>query len=535
MNVDKQSHSRRAFIRRALKDQRGQVLPWVAFMMTLLLAMGAFVLDIGHAFYCYRELQAATDAAALAGAQSLKAASPTAIATAFSAVTGGSNTNGNLPGVSMVPNYPKYACLSGITQAACVGPEDANAIQVKEQDIIPTFFARVLGINQMTISATSTAAIVGAKNQITNIAIILDTTESMQTVDSNCTPSGGSAERIVCAEQGVQVLLQDLSPCNTALGCGAVTNGIATNALDQVAIFTFPNVSVGTANDDYNCSGNNPNIPAYSLPSYNATTYPPNASGASSSAATYQITPFLSDYKSGDSGSTLETGSDLSMATGAGVSSSGSNCSGMQAPGGDGTYYAGVIYAAQAALTAQAATEIASNANANPQNIMIILTDGEANANASKMATTDAAGDAISTANTFPATGGATSYATNYPSIYDQCQQAVAAANYAKAQNTLVYSIAYGSESSGCTTDTSGPQAKISPCQVMSEMASPNTTNPDGTVQNVYFYSDYKQSGSGSTCVSPGAPLVNLSSIFGAIAGDLLTVRLVPESVWPSS
>jgi hypothetical protein len=387
----------------------------------------------------------------------------------------------------------------------------------------------------MTISATSTAAIVGAKNQITNIAIVLDTTESMQTVDSNCTSSGGNAERIVCAEQGVQVLLQALSPCNTALGCGAVTNGIAANALDQVAIFTFPNVTTGTANDDYNCGGNNPNIPAYSLPSYNATTYPPNASGASSSTATYQITPFLSDYKSGDTGSTLETGSDLSMATGAGVSTSGGNCSGMQAPGGDGTYYAGVIYAAQAALTAQAATEMAANANANPQNIMIILTDGEANAKSSKMATTDAAGNAISTANTFPATGGATSYATNYPSIYDQCQQAVAAANYAKAQNTLVYSVAYGSESSGCTTDTSGPQANITPCQVMSEMASPNTSNTNGTVQTVYFYSDYKQSGSGSTCVSLAAPVANLDSIFGAIAGNLLTVRLVPESVWPSS
>jgi Flp pilus assembly protein TadG len=527
-------HNQSIFLR-ALKNQRGQVLPWVAFMMLVLLGIGAFALDIGHAFYCYRELQAATDAAALAGAQSLNSASPTAIATSFSAVAGGSNTNGNLPGVSMVPNYPKYACISGITQAACVGPEDANAIQVKEQAIIPTFFAKVLGINQMTLSATSTAAIVGAKNQITNIAIVLDTTASMQTVDSNCSPTGGSAERVVCAEQGVQVLLQDLSPCSTALGCGTVTNGVATNALDQVAIFTFPNVTSGTASNDYNCSGANPSIPAYSLPLYNATTYPPNASGVPASTASYQITPFLSDYKSGDTGTTLVTGSDLSMATGAGTSS-GSPCAGMQAPGGDGTYYAGVIYAAQAALTAQAATELAANSNANPQNIMIILTDGEANAKASKMATTDASGNPIGTANTFPAGGGATSYLTNYPSTYNQCQQAVAAANYAKAQSTLVYTIAYGSESSGCTTDTSGPQAGITPCMVMSEMASPNTTDPaTGAPEKVFFFSDYNESGSGSSCVSPGSSVTNINSIFQQIAGGLLTVRLVPETVWPAS
>jgi Flp pilus assembly protein TadG len=522
--------------RGAIRNERGQVLPWVALMMVLLLGMGAFVLDIGHAFYCYRELQAATDAAALAGAQSLNSASPTAMATNFSAVAGGNNTNANLPSVSMAPNYPQYACLSGITQSSCVGPENANAIQVKEQVVIPTFFARVLGINQMTLSAVSTAAILGAKNQITNIAIILDTTESMQTVDSNCLSSGGSAKRIVCAEQGVQTLLEQLSPCNTALGCGALTNGVATNALDQVAIFTFPNVTAGTANDDYNCGGTNPSIPVYSLPSLSATTYPAGASGTAANTATYQITPFLSDYKSGDTGSTLVTGSDLSMATGAGTGNGGSACSGMQAPGGDGTYYAGVIYAAQAALTAQAATEISTNPGANPQNVMIILTDGEANASASKMATTDAGGNQISIANTFPAGAGATSSLTNYPSVYNQCQQAVAAANYAKGQNTLVYTIAYGSESSGCTTDKSGPQANISPCMVMSEMASPNTFDPiTGLPDKVYFYSDYTQSGSSSSCVSPGSPLTGISSIFGAIAGDLLTVRLVPETVWPSS
>jgi Flp pilus assembly protein TadG len=519
-----------------IRNERGQVLPWVALMMVLLLGMGAFVLDIGHAFYCYRELQAATDAAALAGAQSLNNASPTTIATNFSAVAGGNNTNANLPSVSMAPNYPQYACLSGVTQASCVGPENANAIQVKEQVVIPTFFARVLGINQMTLSAVSTAAILGAKNQITNIAIILDTTESMQTVDSNCTLNGGSAQRIVCAEQGVQTLLEQLSPCSTALGCGAVTNGVATNALDQVSIFTFPNVTAGTANDDYNCSGTNPSIPVYSLPNSSATTYAAGASGTAPNTATYQITPFLSDYKSGNTGSTLVTSSNLSMATGAGTSNGGSACSGMQAPGGDGTYYAGVIYAAQAALTAQAATEISTNPNANPQNIMIILTDGEANANASKMAATDAGGNPISTANSFPAGGGATSSLTNYPSVYNQCQQAVAAANYAKAQNTLVYAIAYGAESSGCTTDQSGPQAHITPCMVMSQMASPNTYDPTtGSPDKVYFYSDYKQSGSSSSCVSPGFPLADISTIFGAIAGDLLTVRLVPETVWPSS
>ena len=60
MNVRRSTHQ-------TLSDQRGQVLPWVAFMMVLFLGIGAFVLDIGHAYMSYRQLQAATDAAACGG------------------------------------------------------------------------------------------------------------------------------------------------------------------------------------------------------------------------------------------------------------------------------------------------------------------------------------------------------------------------------------------------------------------------------------------------------------------------------------
>jgi Flp pilus assembly protein TadG len=522
-----------------LKEQHGQVLPWVAFMMILFLGMGAFVLDIGHAFFCYRELQGAVDAAALAGAQNLKAASPAAVVAQYDAESGGYNTNSNLSinganSVSMVSGYPKYACLQPpTTQAACQGPEAANAIQVKEQAVVPTFFARVFGISQMTVSAVATSAIVGAKNQPNNIAIILDTTASMKSVDSNCTSSGGSASRIVCAEQGVSVLLQNLSPCNTALGCGTVSpQGAAQYPLDSVAIFTFPNVTADTASNDYNCSGSNPSIPVYSLPTISSSTYAP---GTANGTATYQVTPFMSDYKSGDSGTSLDTASDLSMAVGAGISSSGSSCAGMQAPGGDGTYYAGVIYAAQAALTAQAATETAADPSLIPVNIMIILTDGEANASSSKIAAKTAGGTAIATSNSWPTGGGATSSVTNYPSPFDQCQQAVAAANYAKSQGTQIYSIAYGSESSGCTTDSSGPQPNITPCQVMAQMASPNVVNSSGTTTKAYFYSDYQQSGSPSTCVSTGTTVTNMNDIFKVIGTNFLTVRLLPETVWPAT
>jgi Flp pilus assembly protein TadG len=512
----------RPFLRRAIKQQDGQVLPWVAFMMMLFLGMSAFVVDVGHAYYCYQELQAATDAAALAGAQQLLNSTAVAVANSYGAQAGNYNSNPNLEvsganSVSLVPGYPKMVCLNTVKAlgVACLAPNDANAIVVKEQAVIPTFFAQAFGVKTMTVSTTSTAAVASARAAPTNIAIILDTTSSMTTNDSNC-----GAERIVCAENAVQGLLEALYPCNQVMGCGTVTNGVATNPLDQIALFTFPNITVGTASKDFDCSSSNPTIPVYSFPSIPAATgssYAPTGS----TTATYEVLPFESDYKASDAVEALNTASSLSTAVGGGKSGS-TTCPGMAAPGGDGTYYAGSIYAAQGALNAQAAAEVAANSNLSPVNVIIILSDGEANADTSKMATKTVGGTTINYNNPWPSGGGATSSITNYPSALDQCQQAVAAANYAKGQGTQIYSVAYGSESSGCTTDNSGPQSSITPCQVMGQMASTNTAT------TTYFYSDYNQSGSSSTCKS-SAQIADLQGIFQSIASNFLLARLIPN------
>ncbi len=486
--------------RRAFGDESGQSIAWVVLAMGILLGMAAFVIDIGHAYFCYRELQAATDAAALAGAQNLRSSSATAIATEYSAVSGDKNTYANLSNVTMVSGYPLFECLTTLKNmgVACVSPNDANAIQVKEKATISTFFARIFGISTMTISATSTASVT-TRAAPYNVAILIDTTESMNTYDSNC-----GNTRIACALTATQVLLADLDPCPPSAGTCTVSNGVAQNALDQVSVFTFPNVTTATSDDDYNCSGANPTSVAYTLPTYNSTSYDPTGS----STGTYQITPFLSDYRTSDTATSLDTSSDVSMAIGAGMKN-GKDCSGMEAPGGEGTYYAGVIYAAQSALTAQYNAEGGSSANPVPQNIMIILTDGEANASSSKM---------NSKSNSSWNNGG------SYPSAVDQCQQAVAAADYAKSQGTTVYSVGYGSESSGCTTDTTNApgvnEAGITPCQVMAQMASSAST----------FYSDYNQSGSNSDCVSTGTSVVDLNDIFSSIAADFMNARLIPDN-----
>jgi Flp pilus assembly protein TadG len=496
------------FFTRSAKDQRGQVIPWMALMLVAFLSMSAFVVDVGHAFICYQQLQAATDAAALAGAYNLGNSTAVSVANSFGAIPGGYNAKTDLGTVTNVAGYPELECLATVTALGnpCIPPSNSNAIIVEEQAVIPTFFSKVFGVNSLTISAMSTGALAGPRAVTTNVAIIVDTTGSMNSTDTNC---GGT--RLACSLNGVATLLQTLSPCTVATGnCAVNGQGVSSTALDQVALFTFPNVNSTTTLNDYNCSGSSVTSDAYTFPPINGTSYSGTTytSGKSSVTDTYEITNFLSNYRASDATTSLESNTQLTNAVGA------AGCgSAMKTPSGvQNTYYAGVIYAAQDALTQMFNQENGSTVNPTPQNIMIILTDGEANSNSFN--TSAAANGAGNPA--FSTTSG------TYPSSRDQCQQAVAAADYAKSQGTYIYTVAYGSESSGCTTDsTNSPPVNIkniTPCQVMSMMAT----------SSKYFYSDYNQSGSSSTCVASN-PETSLSNIFTAIGRNFLNTRLVPN------
>ena len=56
---------------RLLRDESGQVIPFMLLLSVLFLGMAGLSLDLGRAYISYRELQASTDAAALAGGYAL--------------------------------------------------------------------------------------------------------------------------------------------------------------------------------------------------------------------------------------------------------------------------------------------------------------------------------------------------------------------------------------------------------------------------------------------------------------------------------
>jgi hypothetical protein len=492
----------KSFLCRAHKDQRGQVLGMAVVLMFVLFVFAALVVDFGHVYFSFRELQSSTDAAALAGAEALptSAAAATSAATSYSGVSGNKNAFPNLPNVTMVSGFPLLKCLTTLTNegiSCAESPAGDNAIQVVQQVSVPLIFAGTIGAGPVNLRASATAAMRGASPIPYNVVILVDSTYSMNDSDggSNCT---GSRES--CSLAGVQTLLQNLSPCGADLSsCGHVTanttggGGQVANPVDQVTLLTFPAVTTATTADDYNCGASTPTIEPYPLPTSASgyTTYSNLPTGTPTT--TYQIVNFSSDYRTSDTVTSLNTSSDLVLAA-----NGKTGCTGLQAIGGEGTYYAGAIYSAESLLLAQQAK------NLNTQNALILISDGEAQASGSALP-------------------GASTTSGVYPSTVQQCHQAITAAQWAAKQNaagaavagTKVYAVGYGAESSGCTTDTS---PAITPCQTMQQIAS----------SPAYFFTDYTSTTNG--CVSASQPAANINEIFTEIAMNFTVARLIPDN-----
>jgi Flp pilus assembly protein TadG len=492
--------------REARRDERGQVLPMVALMMVGFLGVCGMVIDVGRVYVGYQVLQSATDAAALAGAQSLPSNSASTVATTYSAVNGKLNANNQFSSVNITTSL---SCISALSAQgiACVAPANANAIQVKETATVSTYFARIFGTSSVSMTAVSTASMRGAITTPYNVAIILDATGSMSTADSgDCNSS-----RMNCELQGVRTLLNDLSPCAASEStCGTATNGVVSNTVDNVSLFAFPNMTTATTGNEYDCSSSNPTTEPYTFPSPTANTLStmPFTTGSTTYQMTYQILGFQSDYRTSDTASALNTTSNTVKAVGGK-----SGCTGMSNPGGEGTYYAGALYAAQSALLAE------QSANPGSQNVIILLSDGDASASSSQM-TTKAQSTPTGTGSQ------ATTWATNsgtYPSYVNECQQAVTAAAAIAATGTRVYSVAYGAAAtSGCSTDTG--TYKNAPCNAMKNIAS----------SPAYFFSDYTATQNSGQCISASQPTTSLNQIFTQIAGSFTAARLIPNSMFSS-
>ena len=525
-----------SILRRAVDDESGQTLVWVVLLFALLLGMGGLVVDLGRAYISYRELQASTDAAALAAAAQLPITASnkssnalTLAATKYSSVSGNYNAFGNLNSPLATTGAAITVTPGCVTVGGTLGCSTAllaNAVQVTQTVTIPTYFIKmlsVLGIQSaktLTLSATSTAQMRGSQRGPYDVALVVDTTNSMHNPDGgkNC-----SGSRIQCAEQGAQILLSELSPCLPGAACGSATDGNVTHPVDEVSLFTFPAQTPGTQltiDESYNtntstsCTGRNANPGCPSVVPYPDTialtsSLPLSAANLNTLVSEYQVAPLTSNYRSSDAAATganpLTTSTTVSStspsivnAVGGDSYFGGTSETGMMALGGVSTFYAGALFTAAQYLNA--------NARANATNVIIILSDGDANG-----------GQFANTGSTNLNSNG------NYPSSKDQCLQAITIANNFKSanQNNRIYVVGYGVASGGCSTDSGAKYngASISACSTLLAMATPGDFFVDGS----------STSCPGATSVTEDGVANTIGAIFTAIVDDLTIPRLLPN------
>ena len=534
-----------SFFRRMMANECGQVLPWIAATVSAFLAVGGGLgLDLGRAYVVRATLQNYANAMALAAAGEVYNTSAlnnaTAYATDYSASKGDENYSS---GLGTVTPTVTQVCLNILlpSGSTCSTGSPANAVKVSETATIPTFFMKLFGVPTLTITANATASMQG-QAQPWNVAIILDATPSMATTDANC----GGVTEFQCAANGIQALLASTDPCPPG-----TTSCANTNANFHVSLFSFPDVSTSTASNDTGCRGssgsggvwggaNNADLMIYTLPlaaatSYTPITYQTSGSHPQSWTASYQITygasdadanGFVSDYYQPTASSGLNPSSSIVKAV--------SGC--MQpnfrvgsAPdleynySGGITYYASAIYAAQAALVAE------QKLHPGAQNAIIFLSDGQANlVTSADFPTAYTANPSSSGLNTLTTTG-------YYPSMKDECQQAIMAAQTATDAGTTVYGVAYGSEQSGCNTGSGATDTTLI-ASGRNQSFNLSSLTPCVTIENIasslnYFYSDYNQSGGGvdTTCVDNSHTVSSLQAIFLSIGATFTEPRLLPN------
>jgi Flp pilus assembly protein TadG len=419
--------------RKVLNRESGQVFAVTALGSLCLVGLAGIAVEVGHGYYALELLQASTDEATLAAAAGLPSSSQaTTYAQDFSSL---SNDQNQLQILQNVNLSVSPFCSTTVTSAYNVpcqssnGGTAYNAVRVVQTATSGLWLGRLFNGPAFTLQAVGTAAMAGGPLTPYNIAIIMDTTGSMGSADPTTDCGTGSHTAEYCALLGLRTLLQDAYPC--AAGQTCTQSGATPN--DAIALYVFPTVTTATVSLDTSCPTSNPTVAKYTMPT-------------TPSTDTTEIIPFSSGvtYRVSDTAASLNSGDSLVNAAGGPTD----NCTGLRTPGGTHTYYAQAIYQAGQALAAE------QTARPGSQNIMIFLSDGDANAGVTYTKTSGKnTGIDTSASDMIPSTQSASAGSLNgtsitawnnaniytFPSNVGQCGQAVQAMSDVATQTSVTF------------------------------------------------------------------------------------------------
>lgn len=138
--------------------EAGQALVLTAVALVMLMGFAGLAIDMGVMRHEKRLQQTAADAAALAGANNLSYGGVTAAGQAASAANGFSDTGTTCSTGCPNPGSAGFVTVT-INNPPASGPHagDANYVEALVTDVHPTYFMRVLGTNQQSVTARAVA------------------------------------------------------------------------------------------------------------------------------------------------------------------------------------------------------------------------------------------------------------------------------------------------------------------------------------------------------------------------------------------
>lgn len=140
-------HNLRDLLRKARTEDGGFSLPFIAGTLVLLLGMSAFAIDLGWFYLNGSRIQRAADSSALAGVVFL----PSDLTNVTNKAVEGANANGYDVGTV------NGSGIGGGPDALDWTPLDDNKLEVTLTSSVNTFFLKVLGFDELTMSRTATA------------------------------------------------------------------------------------------------------------------------------------------------------------------------------------------------------------------------------------------------------------------------------------------------------------------------------------------------------------------------------------------
>jgi len=208
---------------RGFRDESGQTAVTAELGLIVVIGFVALAVDVGHLYNVRRNLQVAADAAAIAAALEIKACAGVANCSAMQTAAQAALTENGLPDSTLAVNCAAptgTGLVVTVNDPPCaLGASDPNNgkggfVEVTLSEPTPTYFARLVGFANMTISTraeatrSAAASCVYALDRTASNAISVDL---LATVSSSCGMVDESSSQwafgcnLLAAVQGTQI------------------------------------------------------------------------------------------------------------------------------------------------------------------------------------------------------------------------------------------------------------------------------------------------------------------------------------------